>query len=166
MRSLCWEGHKARPHLAQQAWRPPSLDALRARVPAAHAHSRQMPHVSGRASISWTLVSSAIRRGPGAWGRTGECGMGEERQWPREASCSGPRKEHASPRGHPALGCSSWGRLLAQVAQGPGENAPLCIQGLAPRISGLSAWAPQAGGPPERRGEQAPGIWLPACLCD
>lgn len=100
-------------------------------------------------------------------GRTGECGMGEERQWPREASCSGPRRGHASPRGHPALGGSSWGRLLAQAAQGPGENAPLCVQGPAPRISGLSAWALQAGGPPDRRGVQAPGVWLPGvCLCD
>lgn len=64
--------------------------------------------------------------------------MGEERRWPREASCSGPRRGHASPRDHPALGGGSWVRLLAQVAQGPGENAPLCVQGPAPGIPGLS----------------------------
>ncbi|CAI9173832.1 unnamed protein product [Rangifer tarandus platyrhynchus] len=45
-----------------------SPDALRARVSAAHAHSSQMAHVSGRVSIPWTLVSSAVRRGPGACG--------------------------------------------------------------------------------------------------
>ena len=48
------------------------------------------------------------------------------------------------------LGGSPWGRLPAQLAQDPGENAPRCVRGPAPVIPGMSAWVPQTGGPPEK----------------
>ena len=44
------------------------------------------------------------------------------------------------------LGGSPWGRLPAQLAQDPGENAPRCVRGPAPGIPGMSAWVPQTGG--------------------